>query len=171
MQYSILVFNRENLGTIAEDLLINEITESNYETLSRQYGLETSMIGPALSNLEVIRAKNDHSPFFVVRYGKSHTRTVVVNQWDTRSNEGRKFLHKVIHEIALESLSGRLCDTNWVVEIGLSPVQLKNMGLLLAYEIARWAAERGDGVVYGLDGGWYQLNQHKAFMPINSSRK
>ena len=170
MKVSILVFNRENLGRISEEDLMNEITESNYATLCRQYGLDPSQIEPAMNNLEVVGAVGDHAPFFLVKYGEIKSRAVLVQQWDADAGGGKALLHDVVEGIALESLKSRLKETRRIIEVTLAPVQLKDMGLLLAYEIARWAAFRGDGVVYGLDGAWYRLNQYKAFVPLNFSK-
>ena len=39
-------------------------------------------------------------------------------------------------------------------------------GILLAYEVARWAANLRKGLIYGLDGTWYRLNRHQAFIPL-----
>lgn len=171
MQHAILVFNRDNLGEITEEYLLNSITESNFETLCRQYGLEPSLVEPTLRSLKVVGTHNDVSPFFLVKYDEGHTRTVVVQQWDASNGGGKQLLEEVIEGISLRPLRSQLLDVRWLVEVALAPVQLKNMGLLLAYEIARWAADRGNGIVYGLDGAWYRLNQYKAFIPINLSGK
>ena len=171
MQYSIFVFNREKLGKISKEMLLNAITESNYETLCRQYGLEPSLIEPSLNSLEVLGALNDSLSFFMVKYGEAQRRALVVQQWDAEIGGGKNLIQEVIEGINIEPLRSRLRETRRVVEITLAPEQLKDMGLLLAYEIARWSAERGSGIVYGLDGSWYRLNQYKAFIPIGSSGK
>jgi len=171
MKVSILVFNRESLGKISEEGLLTAITESNYATLCRQYGLDPSLIEPALSNLGVEGSVSDQAPFFLVKYGMAQNRAVFVQQWGAAAGGGEDLLNEVVEGIALESLKTRLRETRRIIEITLMPVQLKDMGLLLAYEIARWAADRGKGVVYGLDGAWYRLNQHKAFIPMNASKK
>ena len=170
MKVSILVFNRENLGRISEEGLLKAITESNYTTLCRQYGLDPSQIEPALNDLEVVESISDHAPFFLVKYDQVQNRSVLVQQWDADAGGGKELLNEVVEGIALESLKDRLRETRRIIEIALRPVQLKDLGLLLAYEIARWAADCGKGVVYGLDGAWYRLNQHKAFIPINYSK-
>jgi hypothetical protein len=59
-----------------------------------------------------------------------------------------------------------LNSTNFLIEIELMEHQLSNMGLLLAYEAARWAAFKGGGIIFGLDRTWYRLNQYNAFLPL-----
>lgn len=171
MQYSIMVFNKDNLGQFTGESLLHAITESNYETLCNQYGLDLSLIEPAISDLEVVGAKNNDLPLFVVKYGESYNRSVVVQQWHADAGGGKKMLQDLIKGITLAPLKSHLRRTHGIIEITLAPVQLKDMGLLLAYEIARWAADRGNGIVYGLDGAWYRLNQTKAFIPISSAGK
>ena len=50
--------------------------------------------------------------------------------------------------------------------VALQDEQLTDMGLLLAYEVARWIAHQGSGIVLGLDAAWYRLNEHQAFIPL-----
>jgi hypothetical protein len=64
------------------------------------------------------------------------------------------------------SVRARLMQVQAVYMIELLETQLTDMGLLLAYEFARWAAQRGSGIVLGLDGVWYRLNAHQAFIPL-----
>jgi hypothetical protein len=64
------------------------------------------------------------------------------------------------------NIKEHLDAANFLVEIELMQHQLLNMGLLIAYEAARWAAFKGAGIIFGLDRTWYHLNQYRAFLPL-----
>jgi hypothetical protein len=67
---------------------------------------------------------------------------------------------------APESVRKALSAAVQIVSVELDADQLQDLGLLLGYELARWAAVRGKGVMLGLDGRWYRLNAFKAFLPL-----
>jgi hypothetical protein len=50
--------------------------------------------------------------------------------------------------------------------VELARLQSSDLGILLAYELARWISFKGTGLIYALDGVWYRLNAHKAFLPV-----
>jgi len=121
-------------------------------------------IRPALENLEVINGKNRTSPFFVVRYQPWPHPPLVVYQWPAAEMVGQRLFQ---FEGSLhEQVNGQLGKAVTIFEIELQASQLHDMGLLIGYELARWIAFGGDGIVYGLDGHWYRLNHHKAFIAL-----
>jgi hypothetical protein len=62
-----------------------------------------------------------------------------------------------------------LAHTAQVVAVSLEADQLQDLGLLLGYELARWAAVQGQGIMRALDSRWYRLNAYKAFLPLEAT--
>lgn len=162
MEQEILVFNPQPLGKIDPENLKHALLKVNFVTLCRQYGLTSTLIDSVKENLEVVVSKNQDFPYFLVKYGKDNKRPLFVYERQLKSRKG-KGVYQGLHDDS-KVVDMHLNKPNFLVEIELGQKQLSDMGLLLAYEIARWAAVKGGGIVLGLDGRWYFLNQHEAFL-------
>jgi hypothetical protein len=166
MPYWIMIFNQNPLGQFSGESLLAAITTSNYHTLCEQYSLEPGLIQPALAHLSLVMAGGSAAPYFLVRYQPQHQPPLVVTCWDALTGSGRQYLLEFADNPVSANMRDHLISTRELVTIELVEAQLTDLGLLLAYEIARWAAAVGSGVMYGLDGCWYGLNAHHAFVPL-----
>lgn len=166
MAYWIMIFNQMSIEVVDEDKLLAAITESNYHTLCAQYKLDPALIETALMNLSVICAGGCMSPFFVVKYQPEGKRSLVVYRWAAESATGRTLLTQAKAELQNDSGEELLSQTQQIIGIELGVGQLQDMGLLFAYELARWAAFEGGGMMRGIDGMWYRMNKYKAFIPL-----
>jgi hypothetical protein len=164
--YSILVFNRKTIpvSTINSAAVLAAVTESNYQTLCRQYGLDPALIAPARENLRLVGPSRESDVFFALVYGPAGQRPVIAHLIDPDKSLWVDLAPLLAD--APEGLEPVSREAVELVRIDLGRAQLADMGLLLAYELARWAAACGDGVVRGLDGRWYRLNRHRAFLPF-----
>ncbi len=167
MCYRILILNRISLKGFEKEALYQHLLSVNFETLCDQYQLDSTQIAPAKSNVEVLVSKERNLAYFLVNYGPNHHPPIVVTEWDIKERIGNNSQEDFFLSENNEEIPDQIFQANFIVEIELIQSQLRDMGLLLAYEIARWAAGRGEGVVLGLDNIWYRLNQHRAFVPIN----
>ena len=168
MPYWTMIFTQYPLGCFSENDLLAAVTASNLKTLCDQYGLDPALIQPTLENLSVELAVGQRQPLFVLRYQPKNQPPIVVTEWDVAAEAGSQ-LHADVTEAFLLSFGyEHLEEIRFVYSVELVESQLRDMGLLLAYELARWIAERGSGLVLGLDRTWYHLNPHQAFVPLSS---
>ena len=166
MSYRVLIFNQRPLGQFSAADLLADIKKVHFSTLCCQYGLDPSQIKSALGHLSVEWSENEHVPYFVVRYQPENRAAIVVSNfnfdkvWDGYAafEGGQHTLPAPVHD--------QLENTQEAFSVALEESQIRDFGLLLAYEIARWVAHRGSGLVFGLDGAWYRLNAHQAFIPM-----
>ena len=166
MPYWIMIFNQNPLGQFSGESLLAVITTSNYHTLCEQYGLDPGLIQPALTHLSLEMSGGSAVPYFLVRYQPQHQPPLVVTRWDTTTSAGQQRLVLFAESPVFADMREHLMCTRELVTVELVEAQLADLGLLLAYEIARWAAGVGSGVVYGLDGCLYGLNAQRAFVPL-----
>ena len=161
MAFLIHVFNTIPIEIEAVDPreVLEAITESNYHTLCAQYGLDPALIDVTRSSLQVQVAQGKAVPYFTVAYGRSDARPIVVHF------QGREGISERLQPVP-ESAPAALGAAVQLVSIELDEAQLQDLGLLLGYELARWAAVQGQGIMLGLDGRWYRLNAYKAFLPL-----
>ncbi|MDY6872878.1 MAG: hypothetical protein SVR81_02760 [Chloroflexota bacterium] len=164
MPYSILVFNQDPISEIIPENVIAAVTESNYQTLCCQYGLDPALIESAKAHLRLIGPHDGDDPFFALAYGPATQRPVLVYLLDL-DQALRAELAPVLATVP-QTIEAALRAAAQVVRVELGRAQLTDMGLLLAYELARWAAVKGSGLIHGLDGQCYRLNRHRAFLPV-----
>jgi hypothetical protein len=162
--YSISVFNTEQIKKIDPQEILAAVTSSNYYTLCAQYGLDPALIEPTLAALKAVIGGQEPGDYFALEYRPPGRRPIFVHLLNL-SDLGLEELNR-LRIGAPQAISEKLRKIKQIVRIELGEDQLKDLGLLLGYELARWAAESGEGVVYGLDGKWYRLNQYKAFLPV-----
>jgi hypothetical protein len=166
LSFNILVFNKQSLGVIDSYRLRSSLMEVHFEKLCSQYGLDHSLIESARENLDVVVSKARKSPFFLIEYGDDKGCPLIVYESDFKSKRGRySYKNLLVSDMSID-IKSHLNAANFLVEIELMQHQLSNMGLLLAYEAARWAAFKGGGIIFGLDRTWYRLNQYSAFLPL-----
>lgn len=168
MLYWIMIFNQNPLGQFSGESLLKAITTANYHTLCEQYGLDPGLIQPVVDHLCLEMAGGSAVPYFLVRYQPQHLPPLVVTRWNTTTSAGRQRLVPFAENPVSADLRDHLMGTRELITVELVEAQLVDLGLLLAYEIARWAAGLGSGIIYGLDGVWYRLNAHQAFIPLDT---
>jgi hypothetical protein len=169
MLYRIFVFNSRLIKPMTDKSVFKAITRSNYYTLCDQYGLDSAQIETTLAHLALIQGKtSSFSPYLLLHYHPKGLRPLLVHAWQVNCPQGKLILQRALNSINDDVLKQALRHTFMILSIELSQEQLRDMGLLLAYEVARWAAEQGQGIVRGLDRKWYRLNCHQAFIPFDA---
>lgn len=164
--YLIRVFNLRALSEMDLQALTKVLLEVNYSSLCSEYGLDPASIAPTLSHLEVVSAPEGVAPYFLVKYQPGGRAPLVVYRWEPTGDNGAPWLRQAMKRGNASVIEAQLAHTREILAVSLRASQLEDMGLLLAYEITRWAAEKGRGLIFGLDGAWYRLNSHWAFLPI-----
>jgi len=167
-QYWILVFNQKKFDRLDDAELIYALQDANLAKLCAQYSLDGSLISPALEHLQLVTAPSGPSPISALYYKAVGQRPLFIQQWDVSRPDGKNMLAAYLKKSHSMQVAACLVDTRQIWGIVLSPTQLKDLGLVFGYEIARWAAAQGQGLVYALDGCWYRLNRHQAFLPLHA---
>ena len=167
MSYWIMVFTKIHLGRFSEDEVLSAITTSNFNTLCDQYGLDPALIQPTVDCLAVELAAKSLQPLFALRYQPKHQPPIVVTEWAVREPVGAQLMADVMARFPPPIDHENLEQIRFVYSVELVDSQLSDLGLLLGYELARWIADRGAGLVLGLDRTWYRLNAFQAFIPFS----
>jgi len=167
MSYWIFVFNEKPVENINPEGVIKAVTRSNFDTLCQQYDLDPGLIQSALENMEIIQRDGTSSLAFMLRYRPKGHCPLRIYRWGIGEEVGGALLSEALDETALVPIRKDLSKATQIIGIELRKGQLRDLGLLLAHELARWAADRGSGILRGLDGIWYRLNRHAAFIPLH----
>jgi len=166
MAYRILVFNQKPLGSIDGEEVLEAISRSNFHTLCEQYSISPDLILPGRMSLEVVAASRGVATYFVLHYHPDRRTPLIIHEWNFADAIGGSDLEAFKGEISSHVYRKQLLCSSHLVSIELQQSQLNDLGRLLAYELARWAVEVGNGLVRGLEGEWYRLNANQAFIPI-----
>lgn len=163
MTVSIFVFNSTVITSFNPDEILRAISGSNLQTLSHQYGLSDTLIPSALEPLRIEIAPDGN--FFALHTNLDSTAPIIVSQ---TVDDGcmRKMISSTPTGLPRD-VASELTNTQALISVDLLVGHLRTIGLLFAYELARWAAFEGQGVIYGLDRRWYCLNRHQAFIPCD----
>ena len=162
------VFNQQKITFFDGDGLRKALLEVNFHSLCDQYGLNPGEIPSMLSHLEFISASEEVAPFALLKYQSEKDLPLVIYRWKVNHGAGAIWLEEAQKNANHPGVKSHLDQTQEIIAIALRANQLEDLGLLLSYEVARWAAAEGQGLVYGLDGIWYRLNQHQAFLPLEN---
>jgi len=168
MSYWIRIFNQQPIVKITPVIVRAAITASNFHTLCEQYQVDQELIQPTLANLEIIQTSEDLPILFLLRYHQDDGYPIWVYQWNVSGQPGEEMLDAALERAEVSEVRLSLANIAYIVAVELLESQLQDLGLLLGYEIARWAGDQGKGIVYGLDREWYRLNGNLAFIPIRS---
>lgn len=168
MSYWIRIFNQKPIMKIDAEGIKAALTASNFNTLCEQYRIDPGLIAPALTNLEIIQAQKTQPLLFLLSYHQESEPPIRVYQWDVSNQAGAERLKAALDGVDDGHIRSKLSNVTHVIGVELLESQLRNIGLLLGYELARWAGQLGEGLIYSLNGKWYRLNRHQAFIPLSS---
>ena len=129
----------------------------DYEALAEEYELDEDDLNEALEQLSVVAVSRE-SLDVELRYRRDPTaRPVIVHLWTNPERVAEEL--EETHDIreppdgALPYLSA--CREIVGIELGYS--QLEDMGLVLACELARYLAQKGDGIFVDDNNEWYAV--------------
>lgn len=162
MAWWLTVYCRREVGGLEPSDLLAGIRDQDreapagvdYWTLAEDYGIEdTAVVDAALNELRVEATGKGID--CEVRYrAEDDARPVVLHVWDEPGRVAEELEEAMEGRDPPEGIVARLKETKAIVGIELGFSQLDDMGVVVAYEIARWLAQRGDGVVVDDDQSW-----------------
>jgi hypothetical protein len=132
----------------------------DYYTLAEDYGIEDeAAVEDALAALHVSHEHESGLGCEVHYRPDDSTRPIAVHAWTDVARVKEECSEAVEVRSPPASVVERLAQTQAVVGIELGFSQLEDMGVVLAYELARWIAQRGDGVIVDDDDRWMSVSQ------------
>jgi len=143
----------------------------DYVTLAEDYGIEEEEVDDALSNLEVKQIGGQGFERYEVDYSDGWANTVIVHRWHEPKRVAEE-IDEVIERLAISrsALVGRLRESCEVVGIELKVSQLEDMGIVIAYEIARYLGQLGDSLALTDEDEWLQVKDG-GFMSVRGNSK
>lgn len=127
----------------------------DYWTLAEGFGIEDEAVVDAALDLLRVRESGATGLDCEVCYRPEvDARPIVVHCWSAPTRVGEELAEAEEGRSPPPTALPRLREAQEVVGIELGFSQLEDMGVVIAYEIARWLAQRGDGLVADDDDQW-----------------
>lgn len=157
MAWWLTVYCRRPVSTISAKQLETLISGADYFTLAEDYDVDDALVSPAVKALTV-------SQDLEVSFGDA--RPIVVHLWKDAGRVAEELAE--MHQVRSPPASQleRLETTKEIVGIELGFSHLENMGVVIAYEIARHLAQLGEGLIVDDDDRW-QVVDDGAFVELD----
>ena len=160
----VTIYCSNPIGDMPDDATFGkEIRNNDFWTLAEDYGIDESLVDSALANF---RLENDGSGFNL-HYGQHGDRPLTVHYW-TNPNRVAEEGQEVVEQLGADDdrsakIKTHLQDAKAVVGIEMGFSQLEDMGIVLAYEIARWFGRNRGGMIKDDDDNWSVIDDHGGF--------
>ncbi len=122
----------------------------DYLTLAEDYDVDEDAAEAAEDALAIERSDDG----FIVTYGTK--RPVFVRRWAKTVRVASELEEAREHE-GSKAVEQRLGKTTEVIGIELGASQLTDFGIVVAYELARYLAQKGRGIICDLDHHWSEV--------------
>lgn len=130
----------------------------DYYTLAEQHDIDDhAMVDAALASLKV-HGTGASGPDCEVRYQpEEDVRPIVLHHWTEPDRVAEELEEAAEGRSVPPRALGRLRAAKEVVGIELGFSQLEDMGIVLAYELGRYLAQKGEGLVVDDDNNWFAV--------------
>ena len=129
----------------------------DYWTLAEDYGIDDTAVVDAALNLLRVQPNGEGLDCELRYQAEDDARPVVVHVWDEPGRVAEELEEAKDGRDPPAGIMERLGKTKVIVGIELGFSQLEDMGVVLAYEVARWLAQRGDGLIVDDDNAWQSV--------------
>ncbi len=156
------LYCKRTLAHLTPAALAAGIAPADFHTEAEGYEVPEEQVEAALSYLS-IEAEGDGFSRWALRYRPEGMRQVYIWRSDKPQevaellNEAREAVHGL--RKGARTIKRHLAETQEVVSIELGWGQLGDMGIVLAYEVARWLATEGDGLMRDHEDVWWILRR------------
>lgn len=165
MAWWLTVYCRESVAGLADEQLAAGLRGGDpdapagvdYLTLAEDYDLDEHEVEAALEQLAIVRVGD--GPLDVeLRYRpEADARPIVVHRWHEPARVAEEIEEAFDNREPPDEAHAWLRACREVVGIELGFSQLDDMGLVIACELARYLAQKGDGVIVDDEGEWFAV--------------
>jgi len=164
MAYWLTVYCRKPVSSLSPAQLLAGIRDQDpaapagvdYWTVAEDFGIEDeAVVDAALDVLHVRPEGATGLDGLEVGYrSEAEARPIVVHCWSDPERVAEEIREAEENRSPPPRVRERLRASTEVVGLELGFSQLEDMGIVIANELARWLAQKGDGVVADDDDGW-----------------
>ncbi|NJK53217.1 MAG: hypothetical protein HC936_11170 [Leptolyngbyaceae cyanobacterium SU_3_3] len=134
------------------------IDDNDYWMLAEHYGIDDALVNPALDLLH-IEADDDG---YELHYRPEGERQLIIHCW-TMPERVKEEIEEVLELFEGDSseieirIREHMRNVRSVIGIEMGFSQLKDMGVVFAYEVARWFGQKYGGLIKDDDDNWSMI--------------
>lgn len=174
MPYWITVYCRTPVSSLTPTELLagicgedpSALAGVDYWTFAEGFGIEDEeVVDAALDVLRVRPGRERGLECEVCYQPELDARPIVVHCWSEPERVAEEIHEAEENRSPPSAAIERLRASREVVGLELGISQLEDMGIVIAYEIARWLAQKGDGLVADDDDQWFRIERGGGWEP------
>lgn len=155
----VTVYCKQQISGVSAERLCSGIRDNDYWTLAEQYEVDEDLVDPAL---ELLRIEPDGNGF-QLHYRPAGDRPLAIHLWkspDRVKEEIAEVLESIedVHSEIAARIQEHMREVQVVIGIEMGYSQLEDMGIVFAYEIARWFGQNYSGLIKGDDDNWSMVD-------------
>jgi len=133
---------------------LGSMRENDYWTLAEDYDVDDELVSPALNLFKITEAKDG----FQLSYRPDGERQLAIRCWTTPERVAEE-ISEVKESIGTSNpaLAESIAAAKAVVAIELGASQMKDMGIVFSYEVARWFGTHKNAFIKGVDDDWSKI--------------
>lgn len=155
----VTIYCIDPVDTVRPDELLSGIGVSDYDTLAEQYELDERLVAPVLARLQ-IKVFGDN---LRLHYRIEGERQLEIHRWSDPcriAEEIREVLEQLDGDGSSQAaeIRSHLSAVHGVVAVEMGFSQLEDMGVVFAYEVARWFTHNCRGLIRCHDDTWLRTD-------------
>lgn len=130
------------------------LRENDFWSLAEDYGVDDEQVSPALKVFKIEKSEDGFQLF----YRPAGERQLAIRCWTSpdRVAEEISEVKELIGGLS-QAIADSIAATRAVVAVELGGSQMTDMGLVFAYEVARWLGSHKNALIKGVDDHWSRI--------------
>lgn len=163
----ISVYCTHSLAQVTPAALDAALAQADFWTLAESYAIDEAQVKPALACLKIESEPAAEFQHYNAIYREPTQRPVSITRWTGAAVvEQLAELHATLTAQGNGDIIQHLEQVIEIVNIELGYNQLTDMGILIAYEIARFLAMLGNGLIQDVSDSWWRIGKKGTFVHI-----
>ncbi len=163
----VTVYCSEPVDSIDPDQLLAGLSQADYWTLAEVYEVNEELVDPALARLQIIPSGEN----LQLHYRPEGERQLEIHRWTNGARIAEE-IREVLEWIGEDrserasAIQAFLPKVQGIVAVEMGFGQLEDLGIALAYEIARWFAHNCRGLIMDHNDKWFRTTDEWAFVEL-----
>ncbi len=166
------VYCKRPVADVTPEQLLAGMQVADLHTIAENDDIPDDVIVDALGQLQIENVDQNGFRFYRLCYRPAGRRQIDVERWQTL-DEVRGVVAEVLEGLegdghaALERIRTHLRQTVDIVDASFGSSPGEEIAPVLASEVARWLAEKFDGIIRAADATWWELGpKHHEYQPL-----
>lgn len=153
------VYCTQSIDDVTPEQLRSDIRDNDYWTLAENYDVDNDLVDPALALLRIETDRNG----FQLHYRPEGERQLAIHCW-TNPERVKEESEEVLELFDVDSgetatrIQEHMKNVQAVIGIEMGFSQVEDMGVVFAYEVARWFGQYRGGLIKGVDDNWSMID-------------